>query len=85
MSTIVYYDYLSSVISDISESKSSAVTVVRAEWEDVTAEKERGEDKVMKVIIIIKYYLWHGEHHVYCSSVELTVLILVLILKWVEQ
>lgn len=31
MSTIVYYDYLSSVISDISESKSSAVTVVRAE------------------------------------------------------
>ena len=34
------YSYLSSVISDISESKLSAVTVVKAE---ATVERERGE------------------------------------------
>ena len=73
------YSYLSSVISDISESKLSAVTVVKAE---ATVEREREErkeeekDKAIK-IMTRKYYLWYDECHVYCSLVELTVLILV--------
>lgn len=67
------FSYLSSVISDISQSKLSAVTVVKAE---ATVEREREErkeeekDKAIK-IMIRKYYLRYDEHHVYCSLVEL--------------
>ena len=62
------YSYLSSVISDISESKTSVVTVIRAEATTEKRErwrqrKEDEEDKVIK-IVIREYYLWYDELHV---------------------
>ena len=68
----IAYSYVSSVISDISESKSSAVTVIRAEATAEKGERERErerreeEEKVIKIIIKQYAYLWYEEHHVYC-------------------